>query len=106
MLCWRHHCADHNWPVRRTLGTHQDEALGPGQAGMGPKRDFCLIIRDLSGVRREAAMGAGSLERQILEHTRNCAYLLKGLGGQGGITGCTDFQAIWAPRAQKQVLCI
>lgn len=51
-------------------------------------------------------MGAGSLERQILEHTRNCAYLLKGLGGQGGITGCTDFQAIWAPRAQKQVLCI
>ena len=72
---------------------------------MGPKRGFCLIIRDLSGVRREA-MGAGSLERQILEHTGNCASLLKGLGRQGGITGCTDFQAIWAPRAQKQVLCI
>lgn len=51
-------------------------------------------------------MGAGSLERQILEHTGNCASLLKGLGRQGGITGCTDFQAIWAPRAQKQVLCI
>lgn len=106
MRCWCHHCADHHWPVRSTLGPHQVRALGPGQAGMGPKRGFYLIIRDLSGVRREAAMGAGSLERQILEHTRNCAYLLKGLGGQGGITGCTDFQAIWASRSQKQALCI
>lgn len=76
MLCCCHHRADHKWPVRRTLGTRQDTALGPGQAGMGPKRGFCLIIRDLSGIRREAAMGAGSLERQILEHTGNCASLL------------------------------
>lgn len=55
MLCCCHHRADHNWPVRRTLGPQQDTALGPGQAGMDPKRGFCLIIRDLSRVRREAS---------------------------------------------------
>lgn len=52
------------------------------------------------------AMGPGGRERQVLGRTQNCAREPQGPGGGGGITRNTGFQAIWAPGAQRKVLCI